>query len=56
LSGAFAGRLVWSAQWGAFVSGALRVRVTGRVRVQGPAGEDTAEAIWDRTVVHRVRP
>ncbi|MDH4044824.1 MAG: hypothetical protein OEW06_10220, partial [Gemmatimonadota bacterium] len=56
LSGAFAGRLVWSAQWGAFVSGALRIRVTGRVRVQRPGGQETAEATWDRTVVHRVRP
>ena len=56
LSGAFAGRLVWSEQWGAFVSGAVRIRVTGRIRTQGPRGEEAAEATWDRTVVHRVRP
>jgi hypothetical protein len=56
LSGGFAGRLVWSEQWGAFVSGAVRIRVTGRIRAQRPRGEETAEAMWDRTVVHRVRP
>ena len=56
LSGAFAGRLVWSEQWGAFVSGAVRIRVTGRIRAQGPRGEEAAEATWDRTVIHQVRP
>jgi hypothetical protein len=56
LSGGFAGRLVWSEQWGAFVSGVVRIRVTGRIQVQTPRGRETAEAIWDRTVVHRVRP
>jgi len=56
LTGAFAGRLVWSEQWGAFVSGAVRIRVTGRIRVESPRGEDTAEATWDRTIVHQVRP
>lgn len=56
LSGAFAGRLVWSEQWGAFVSGAVRLRVTGRIQVAGPRGGDAAEAVWDRTMVHQVRP
>lgn len=56
LTGGFAGRLVWSEQWGAFVSAAIRIRVTGRIRVESPRGEDTAEATWDRTIVHQVRP
>jgi hypothetical protein len=55
LSGGFAGRLVWSEQWAAFVSGAIRIRVTGRIRAAGSAGVETAEATWDRTIVHRVR-
>jgi hypothetical protein len=56
LSGGFAGRLVWSEQWGAFVSGVVRIRVTGRIEAQTPRGRESAEAIWDRTVTHRVRP
>jgi len=56
LAGSFAGRLVWSARWGAFVSGAIRLRVTGKIQVQGPRGAESADATWDRTVVHRVRP
>jgi hypothetical protein len=38
------------------VSGAVRIRVTGRISVVGPRGADTAEAVWDRTMVHQVRP
>jgi hypothetical protein len=56
LSGGFAGRLVWSDQWAAFVSGAVRIRVTGRIRVGGARGTETAEAAWDRTIIHQVRP
>jgi hypothetical protein len=56
LTGGFAGRLVWSDQWGAFVSGVVRIRVTGHIRVTGAAGVETAEATWDRTLVHQVRP
>jgi len=55
-TGAFAGRLVWSAAWGAFVSGALHVRVDGRIHTQGPRGAVEATATWDRTVLHQVRP
>jgi len=55
-SGAFAGRLVWSAQWGAFVSGAVRVRVQGRITTTGPQGPVQAQATWDRLIVHSVRP
>jgi hypothetical protein len=53
LAGSFAGRLVWSARWGAFVSGAIRIRVTGKIQVQGPRGAESADATWDRTVVPR---
>ena len=56
LSGAFAGRLVWSAAWGAFVSGAIRLRVEGRVRGAGPGGAQDARVTWDRTIIHQVRP
>lgn len=56
LSGAFAGRLAWSAGWGAFVSGALRLRVTGEIRFAGARGTQTARATWERTVIHHVRP
>jgi len=55
-SGGFAGRLVWSAQWGAFVSGAVRVRVQGRITTTGPGGAAQAQATWDRLIVHSVRP
>lgn len=56
LSGAFAGRLVWSAAWNAFVSAAVRVRVDGLIRMMGPAGADEAQATWDRTILHQIRP
>jgi hypothetical protein len=55
-SGGFAGRLVWSARWGAFVSGAVRVRVQGRITTTGPGGPVEAHATWDRLIVHSVRP
>jgi hypothetical protein len=55
-SGAYAGRLVWSAAWGAFVSGALRVRVDARIHAERPSGAVDATATWDRTIVHQVRP
>jgi hypothetical protein len=56
LSGAYAGRFVWSARWAAFVSGALRMRVDGRIRATGPGGADDAQATWDRVLLHSVRP
>jgi hypothetical protein len=54
--GGFAGRLVWSPRWGGFVSAAVRLRVDGRIRAEGPRGVTEAQAIWDRTVLHRLRP
>jgi hypothetical protein len=56
LSGAYAGRFVWSARWAAFVSGAVRMRVEGRIRITGPAGMQEAQATWDRLILHSVRP
>jgi hypothetical protein len=56
LSGAFAGRLAWSAAWGAFVSGAIRLRVEGRIRAATPLGAQAAQVTWERTIVHQVRP
>jgi hypothetical protein len=56
LSGAYAGRFVWSARWGAFVSGAVRMRVDGRIRTTGPGGAEEAQATWDRVILHSVRP
>jgi hypothetical protein len=56
LSGAYAGRLVWSVRWGGFVSGAVRMRVDGRIRITGPGGVEDAHATWDRVLLHSVRP
>jgi hypothetical protein len=56
LSGAYAGRLVWSTQWGAFVAGAVRMRVDGRIETTGPGGAQDAQATWDRLILHSVRP
>jgi len=55
-SGAFAGRLVWSRRWNAFVSGVARVRVEGRITAETPRGLVAASAVWDATVRHQVRP
>lgn len=53
--GGFAGRLVWSERWGAIVSAVVRLRVDGRIRVEGPRGVVDAQATVDRTVLHRLR-
>jgi hypothetical protein len=53
-SGAYAGRVVWSARWSAFVSGATRLRVDGRITAPGVSAP--MQATWDRTVIHSVRP
>jgi hypothetical protein len=55
-SGGFAGQLIWSQGWSAFVSGAARVRVEGLVRAQTPGGVVNARGIWDTTILHQVRP
>ena len=55
-SGGFAGRLIWSSGWNAFVSVAARVRVQGSIRVVTPTGQTEASAAWDATIMHRVRP
>jgi hypothetical protein len=56
LSGAYAGRFVWSSAWGAFVSGAVRMRVDGRIRATSAGGAQEAQATWDRLILHSVRP
>lgn len=55
-SGAFAGRLVWSSRWAAFVSGAVRVRVEARVTTPAVPNATPAQATWDRIIIHSVRP
>lgn len=55
-TGAFAGRLVWSRGWNAFVSGVARVRVEGRVTAETARGLVAASAVWDATIRHQVRP
>lgn len=53
--GGFAGRLLWSTGWDAFVSAAMRVRVTGQLHQESAAGVVNAMVEWDATLVHRVR-
>lgn len=55
-SGGFAGRLIWSSGWNAFVSAAARVMVQGSIRVVTATGQTEASAGWDATIMHRVRP
>jgi hypothetical protein len=55
-TGAFAGRFVWSTGWNAIVSAAVRLRVDGRIQMEGPRGQQNAQVTWDRTVIHRLRP
>ncbi len=55
-TGAFAGVLIWSAGWNAFVAGNSRVRLEGRIRAETPAGVADATITWDATSAHQVRP
>ncbi len=54
--GGFAGRFVWSGGWNAIASAAVRVRVEGRIHLDGPRGKQEAQVTWDRTLIHRLRP
>lgn len=54
--GGFAGSVLWSTGWDAFVSTAMRVRVTGRIHRESAAGVMDANVTWDATLVHRIRP
>lgn len=55
-TGSFAGRLIWSSGWDAFVAGVARVRVEGRVTARTARGRVAANAVWDATLRHQVRP
>lgn len=54
--GAFAGVLVWSVGWNAFVSAASRIRANGKIHAEGPDGAQDVTARWDVVTRHRVRP
>lgn len=55
-AGGFAGRLIWSAGWNAFVSGAARFQIQGQIRAETAGGATAAAAEWDVTITHRLRP
>ena len=55
-TGGFAGRLIWSAGWNAFVSGAARFQIQGQIRAGTGAAVTTAAAAWDVVITHRIRP
>ena len=54
--GGFAGSLLWSTGWDAFVAAGVRVRVTDRLHQESAAGVIDAAVEWDATLVHRIRP
>ncbi|HEX9728165.1 MAG TPA: hypothetical protein VGA37_06660 [Gemmatimonadales bacterium] len=55
LAGGYAGRLIWSRGWNAFVSGVVRVRVEGQVTAESAAGAFSGHVQWEATITHQVR-
>lgn len=55
-TGGFAGRLIWSTGWEAFVSGAARLQVQARATATSARGAVNATIDWSTTITHRVRP
>lgn len=54
--GGYAGSLIWSTGWAAFVSGVARMTVQATVTGADAGGRSGATVRWDTTVSHRVRP